>query len=65
MEDNREEAIAVLNRLVELELAGAVRYTQYSLMIFGHAPIPLMHWMRQQASEALLHALRSRRTDER
>jgi bacterioferritin (cytochrome b1) len=31
MEDNREAAIAVLNRLVELELAGAVRYTQYSL----------------------------------
>jgi bacterioferritin len=56
MEDNREEAIAVLNRLVELELAGAVRYTQYSLMIFGHARIPIMHWMRQQASEALLHA---------
>ena len=65
MEDNRAEAIAVLNRLVELELAGAVRYTQYSLMIFGHGRIPLMHWMRQQASEALLHALRSRRTDER
>ena len=56
MEDNREEAIAVLNRLVELELAGAVRYTQYSLMIFGHARIPIMDWMRQQASEALLHA---------
>ena len=56
MADNREEAIAVLNRLVELELAGAVRYTQYSLMIFGHARIPIMHWMRQQASEALLHA---------
>ena len=56
MEENREEVIAVLNRLVELELAGAVRYTQYSLMIFGHARIPIMHWMRQQASEALLHA---------
>src|SRR5439155_18062533 len=56
MEDHREEAVTVLNRLVELELAGAVRYTQYSLMIFGHARIPIMHWMRQQASEALLHA---------
>ena len=56
MEDNREKAITVLNRLVELELAGAVRYTQYSLMIFGHARIPIMHWMRQQAAEALLHA---------
>jgi bacterioferritin len=56
MENNKEQAIAVLNRLVELELAGAVRYTQYSLMIFGHARIPIMHWMRNQASEALLHA---------
>jgi bacterioferritin len=56
MEDRREEAIQILNRLVELELAGAVRYTQYSLMIFGHARIPIMDWMRQQASEALAHA---------
>ena len=56
MKDSKEDAIAILNQLVELELAGAVRYTQYSLMIFGHARIPIMHWMRQQASEALLHA---------
>jgi bacterioferritin len=56
MEKKQEEAIAVLNGLVELELAGAVRYTQYSLMIFGHARIPIMHWMREQAAEALLHA---------
>jgi bacterioferritin len=55
--NSKEEIISVLNRLVELELAGAVRYTQYSLMIFGHARIPIMHWMRQQASEALLHAV--------
>jgi len=56
MERNRDEAIEVLNLLVEVELSGAVRYTQYSLMVFGHARIPIMHWMRQQASEALLHA---------
>jgi bacterioferritin len=54
--ERKEEVIAVLNGLVELELAGAVRYTQYSLMIFGHARIPIMHWMREQASESLLHA---------
>ena len=56
MERNKDEAIEVLNQLVELELSGAVRYTQYSLMVFGHARIPIMHWMRQQASEAMLHA---------
>jgi bacterioferritin len=56
MELSRGEAINLLNRIVELELAGAVRYTQYSLMVFGHARIPIMGWMREQASEALLHA---------
>jgi bacterioferritin len=56
MDNKQTEAIAVLNGLVELELAGAVRYTEYALMIFGHARIPIMQWMRNQASEALLHA---------
>jgi bacterioferritin len=56
MNKNKEQAISILNRLVELELSGAVRYTQYSLMIFGHARIPIMKWMREQANEALTHA---------
>ena len=56
MELNRDEAINLLNRIVELELAGAVRYTQYSLMVFGHARIPIMGWMREQAAESLIHA---------
>jgi bacterioferritin len=56
MELNEHEAVEVLNRIVELELSGAVRYTQYSLMVFGHARIPIMSWMREQAAEALLHA---------
>jgi bacterioferritin len=53
---NKDDVVRVLNEIVELELAGAVRYTQYSLMIFGHGRIPIMDWMRAQASEALLHA---------
>jgi bacterioferritin len=56
MDLNRDEAIKVLNEIVELELAGAVRYTQYSLMVFGHARIPIIDWMRGQATEALAHA---------
>src|ERR1700687_1684551 len=56
MELNKTEAVEVLNRIVALELSGAVRYTQYSLMIFGHARIPIMSWMREQAAEALMHA---------
>ena len=56
MELDRDEAIDVLNEILELELAGAVRYTQYSLMVFGHARIPIIDWMRKQTQEALMHA---------
>ena len=51
MELDRDEALKVLNAIVELELAGAVRYTQYSLMVFGHGRIPITEWMREQAGE--------------
>jgi bacterioferritin len=56
MDIDRDEVVKVLNGLVELELAGAVRYTQYSLMVFGHARIPIIGWMRSQANESLVHA---------
>ena len=54
-----DKAIGILNRIVEIELAGAVRYTQYSLMVFGHARIPIISWMRQQATESALHAVQA------
>jgi bacterioferritin len=53
---DRDRIVKTLNNLVELELAGAVRYTQYSLMVFGHARLPIMGWMRAQATESLDHA---------
>src|SRR4051794_23975954 len=56
MEVDQDQVVKTLNEILELELAGAVRYTQYSLMVFGHARIPIISWMRQQASEALMHA---------
>ena len=56
MDYDRDGTLKVLNEIVELELAGVVRYTQYSLMIFGHARIPIMNWMREQALESLAHA---------
>ena len=46
----------LLNAILEHELAGVVRYTHYSLMIFGHARIPIVSWMRQEANEGLTHA---------
>jgi len=51
-----EQAIATLNRILELELAGVVRYTHYSFMVFGFARIPIVSWLRTQADESLLHA---------
>ena len=53
---DEEAVIEQLNAIVELELAGAIRYTQYTLMICGHARIPIIGWMKEQASEALDHA---------
>lgn len=51
-----KRAINLLNQILEAELAGVVRYTHYSLMVFGHGRIPIVDWLRTQASESLLHA---------
>ena len=51
-----QKVIAKLNTILELELAGVVRYVHYSLMVFGHARIPIIGWMRNQATEGMNHA---------
>ena len=51
-----KKVIGTLNTILELELAGVVRYTHYSLMVFGHARIPIIKWMRDQAMEGMAHA---------
>jgi bacterioferritin len=56
---NKDKAIAVLNRIMEFELAGVVRYTHYSLMVFGYNRIPIVSWLRTQADEGLTHAQRA------
>jgi len=48
--------VPVLNRLLEAELAGVVRYTHYSFLVFGFGRIPIVSWLREQANESLLHA---------
>ncbi len=55
-EIDKAAVIATLNRILETELAGVVRYTHYSLMIFGYNRIPIVSWMRGQATESLTHA---------
>lgn len=53
---DRIAVVAALNKILETELAGIVRYTHYSLMVFGHSRIPIVSWLREQAAESLLHA---------
>jgi bacterioferritin len=53
---DKNKVIEILNSILEAELAGVVRYTHYSFMIFGHARIPIISWMRGQATESLEHA---------
>jgi bacterioferritin len=33
-----------------------VRYTHYSFLVFGHNRIPIVSWLRDQATESLTHA---------
>ena len=54
---DNEAAIQVLNRILELELAGVVLYMHYSFMIFGHNRIPITGWLRKQADESRDHAV--------
>jgi len=53
---DNESAIKLLNRILELELAGVVRYTHYSFMVYGFGRIPIVSWLRGQAAESMLHA---------
>jgi bacterioferritin len=56
MDFDKGKAIALLNKIMELELAGVVRYTHYSLMVYGYNRIPIVDWLKKQAEEGLLHA---------
>jgi bacterioferritin len=47
-----------LQRLHSVELSGVVRYLHYAHMIFGANRIPIVEWLRAQATESLDHAWR-------
>lgn len=55
-EINKDQVVGVLNRLLESELAGVVRYTHYSFLVFGYGRIPIVSWLRDQGTESLAHA---------
>jgi len=56
MKLNTKAVAATLNKIMEFELAGTVRYTHYSLITYGYDRIPIVNWLREQATEALAHA---------
>ena len=58
-ENEKQSAIEVLNKILELELAGVVRYTHYSLMVFGYNRIPIVSWLKGNGDESLQHAQRA------
>ena len=53
---NKKEIIEKLSEIFTLELSGVIRYTHYSLMIFGYNRLPLIDFFKAQASESLTHA---------
>jgi bacterioferritin len=56
MDFDKDKAVPLLNKILEMELAGAVRYTHYSFMVYGYNRIPIVSWLREQATESLAHA---------
>jgi bacterioferritin len=53
---DKSAVVGLLNEILETELAGVVRYTHYSLMVFGHSRIPIVSWLRGEATTCLAHA---------
>jgi len=53
---DKATSVNLLNQILEAELAGVVRYTHYSMMVFGHNRIPIVSWLRNEATTCLSHA---------
>ena len=53
---DKQRTVELLNKILEMELAGVVRYTHFSLMVFGPMRLPIVEWLRQEGQTAILHA---------
>ena len=56
---NTSKVCDILNRIVEMEMAGVVRYAHSSLMVTGPNRIPIVAFLQEQANESLAHALQA------
>ena len=57
MSNSNGEVLAQLDKILEAELSGVVRYLHYSFMIFGPNRIPITGWFRDHANEGITHAV--------
>ena len=53
---DKNKVLICLNKILELELAGVVRYTHYAFMVQGPYRLSVVTWLREQAKESLSHA---------
>ena len=56
MKLQNKKVLNVLNSVLELELAGVVKYTHYAFMVQGPYRLTVVEWLREQAQESLAHA---------
>lgn len=52
-----KDVLKLLGDIYQLESAGINRYLHYSFMIMGYNRIPIQKWFRDNATEAMTHAI--------
>lgn len=52
-----QEVLDLLGEIYKEEMSGITRYMHYSFMIMGHNRIPIQKWFRDNATEAMDHAV--------
>ncbi|NBX93458.1 MAG: bacterioferritin [Proteobacteria bacterium] len=57
MSEHKSKILNQLDKILEAELSGVVRYLHYSFMIFGPNRIPITGWFRNHANEGIAHAV--------
>tara|TARA_B100000963_G_scaffold77671_1_gene65752 strand:+ start:11288 stop:11728 length:441 start_codon:yes stop_codon:yes gene_type:complete len=56
---SEQRVCELLNEIIELEMAGVVRYAHSSLMVSGPYRLPIVEFLQEQANESLQHALQA------
>ncbi|MBI3269768.1 MAG: bacterioferritin [Planctomycetes bacterium] len=52
----RKKIIEALNRDLEHEMAGIIRYLHHSFLVFGTGRVPLVQILREQVQDSMNHA---------